>query len=179
MNPKFSQLVVLISFVCFGQKQDLSNTIDKEIDPLRPANATFYSAVLPGLGQVYNKRYWKLPLIYGGLGASIYFYDVNNKNFKRYRNAYKRRLAGFNDDEFQDVIFDDNRLIDGMNFYKQYRDQSMLFIIGTYFLNILDANIDAHLKQYNINQNLSLKPYIDQNPVVADHHFGVSLNFNF
>ena len=178
MNPKFSQLVVLISFVCFGQQQDLSNTINKEIDPLRPAKATFYSAVLPGLGQVYNKRYWKLPLIYGGLGASIYFYDVNNKNFKRYRNAYKRRLAGFNDDEFQDVIFDDNRLIDGMNFYKQYRDQSMLFIIGTYFLNILDANIDAHLKQYNINQNLSLKPYMDQNPVVANHHFGVSLNFN-
>ena len=179
MNPKFSQLVVLISFVCFGQQQDLSYTINKEIDPLRPAKATFYSAVLPGLGQVYNKRYWKLPLIYGGIGASIYFYDVNNKNFKRYRNAYKRRLAGFNDDEFQDVIFDDNRLIDGMNFYKQYRDQSMLFIIGTYFLNILDANIDAHLKQYNINQNLSLKPYMDQNPVVADHHYGVSLNFNF
>ena len=151
----------------------------KEIDPLRPAKATLYSAVLPGLGQVYNKRYWKLPLIYGGIGASIYYYDLNNKNFKRYRNAYKRRLAGFTDDEFQDVIFDNDRLIDGMNFYKQYRDQSMLFVIGTYFLNILDANIDAHLKQYNINQNLSLKPYMDQNPIVADHHFGVSLNFNF
>lgn len=179
MNPKLTQLVVLISFVCLGQQQDLSNSIKKEIDPLRPAKAAFYSAVLPGLGQVYNKRYWKLPLIYGGIGASIYFYDVNNKNFKRYRNAYKRRLAGFTNDEFQDVIFDNDRLIDGMNFYKQYRDQSMLFIIGTYFLNILDANIDAHLKQYNINQNLSLKPYIDQNPIIADHHFGVSLNFNF
>ena len=55
----------------------------------------------------------------------------------------------------------------------------MLFIIGTYFLNILDANIDAHLKQYNLNQNLSLKPYIDYHSVVADHHIGVSLNFNF
>jgi len=170
---------VLISFVCFGQKQNLSNSFKKEIDPLSPAKAAFYSAVLPGLGQVYNKRYWKLPLIYGGIGASIYYYDLNNKNFKRYRNAYKRRLAGFTDDEFQDVIFDNDRLIDGMNFYKQYRDQSMLFIIGTYFLNILDANIDAHLKQYNINQNLSLKPYMDQNPIVANHHFGVSLNFNF
>ena len=179
MNPKLTQLVVLISFVCFGQQQDLSNSFKKEIDPLRPAKAAFYSAVLPGLGQVYNKRYWKLPLIYGGIGASIYYYDLNNKNFKRYRNAYKRRLAGFTDDEFQGVIFDNDRLIDGMNFYKQYRDQSMLFIIGTYFLNILDANIDAHLKQYNINQNLSLKPYMDQNPIVADHHFGVSLNFNF
>lgn len=170
---------MLISFVCFGQQQDLSNSFKKEIDPLRPAKAAFYSAVLPGLGQVYNKRYWKLPLIYGGIGASIYYYDLNNKNFKRYRNAYKRRLAGFTDDEFQGLIFDNDRLIDGMNFYKQFRDQSMLFIIGTYFLNILDANIDAHLKQYNINQNLSLKPYMDQNPVVADHHFGVSLNFNF
>ena len=179
MNPKLTQLVVLISFVCFGQQQDLSNSSKKEIDPLRPAKAAFYSAVLPGLGQVYNKRYWKLPLIYGGIGASIYYYDLNNKNFKRYRNAYKRRLAGFTDDEFQGVIFDNDRLIDGMNFYKQFRDQSMLFIIGTYFLNILDANIDAHLKQYNINQNLSLKPYMDQNPIVADHHFGVSLNFNF
>ena len=179
MNPKLTQLVVLISFVCFGQKQNLSNSFKKEIDPLSPAKAAFYSAVLPGLGQVYNKRYWKLPLIYGGIGASIYYYDLNNKNFKRYRNAYKRRLAGFTDDEFQDVIFDNDRLIDGMNFYKQYRDQSMLFIIGTYFLNILDANIDAHLKQYNINQNLSLKPYMDQNPIVANHHFGVSLNFNF
>jgi len=179
VNPKLTQLVVLISFVCFGQQQDLSNSFKKEIDPLRPAKAAFYSAVLPGLGQVYNKRYWKLPLIYGGIGASIYYYDLNNKNFKRYRNAYKRRLAGFTDDEFQGLIFDNDRLIDGMNFYKQFRDQSMLFIIGTYFLNILDANIDAHLKQYNINQNLSLKPYMDQNPVVADHHFGVSLNFNF
>ena len=179
MNPKLTQLVVLISFVCFGQQQDLSNSTKKEIDPLRPAKAAFYSSVLPGLGQVYNKRYWKLPLIYGGLGASVYFYDVNNGNFKRYRNAYKKRLAGFTDDEFQGVIFDNNRLIDGMNFYKKYRDRSMLFIIGAYFLNILDANIDAHLKQYNINQNLSLKPYLEQNPIVADNHFGISLNFNF
>jgi len=179
VNPKLTQLVVLISYVCFAQQQDLSNSIKKEIDPLRPAKAAFYSAVLPGLGQVYNKRYWKLPLIYGGIGASIYFYDVNNKNFKRYRNAYKRRLSGFTDDEFQSIIFDNDRLIDGMNFYKKYRDQSMLFIIGTYFLNILDANIDAHLKQYNLNQNLSVKPYMNQNPIVSDHHFGVSLNFNF
>ena len=178
MNPKLTQLVVLISFVCFGQQQDLSHSIKKE-DPLRPARAAFYSAVLPGLGQVYNKRYWKLPLIYGGIAASVYYYDQNNKNFKRYRNAYKQRLAGYSNDEFQDVIFDNDRLIDGMNFYKQYRDQSMLFIIGTYFLNILDANIDAHLKQYNINQNLSLKPYMDHSPIVSDHHFGVSLNFNF
>ena len=179
MKLKLTQFIVLISFVCFGQQQELSNFIDNENDSLRPAKAAFYSAVFPGLGQIYNKRYWKLPLIYGGLGASIYFYEVNNKNFKLYRNAYKRRLAGFTDDKFQDIIFENDRLIDGMNFYKKYRDQSMLFIVGSYFLNILDANIDAHLKQYNVNQNLSLKPYIDQNLIIHDLHFGLSLNFNF
>ena len=179
MNHKLAQIFVLISFICFGQKQEISNYVYKETNSLRPAKAAFYSAVLPGLGQVYNKRYWKLPIVYGGLGASIYFYDVNNKNFKKYRNAYKRRLAGFNDDEFQEIIFENDRLIDGMNFYKKYRDQSMLFIIGTYFLNILDANIDAHLKQYNVNQNLSLEPYMDQYHIASNLHFGMSLNFNF
>ena len=102
MNPKLTQLVVLISFVCFGQQQDLSNSFKKEIDPLRPAKAAFYSAALPGLGQVYNKRYWKLPLIYGGISASIYYYDLNNKNFKRYRNAYKR-VHGIIGNEWYDL----------------------------------------------------------------------------
>ena len=112
---------------------------------LRPSRAAFYSAVFPGLGQIYNKRYWKLPLVYGGgIGASIYSYDLNNIKFRQYEMLIKRRLAGFTDDEFQGIILDNDRLVDGMNFYKQYRDQSMLFIIGTYFLNILDANIDAH-----------------------------------
>ena len=179
MISKLTPLILFLSFTTFGQKQDLPSFIEKEYDPLRPSRAAFYSAVFPGLGQIYNKRYWKLPLVYGGIGASIYFYDLNNIKFRQYRNAYKKRLAGFTDDEFQGIILDNDRLVDGMNFYKQYRDQSMLFIIGTYFLNILDANIDAHLKQYNLNQNLSLKPYIDYHSVVADHHIGVSINFNF
>ena len=178
MKYKLIPLLLIIPFVCFGQQLDLSN-YTKSHDPLRPAKATFYSSVIPGLGQIYNKRYWKLPIIYGGIGLSTYYYNFNNKNFKRYRNAYKRRLAGYNDDEFQDVILNDDRLIDGMNFYKKYRDRSMLFIVGTYFLNILDANIDAHLRQYNLNQNLSLKSYINQNTIVSDYHFGISINFNF
>lgn len=178
MKYKLIPLLLIIPFVCFGQQLDLSS-YNKSYDPLRPAKAAFYSSVIPGLGQIYNKRYWKLPIIYGGIGVSTYYYNFNNKNFKRYRNAYKRRLAGYNDDEFQNVILNDDRLIDGMNFYKKYRDRSMLFIVGTYFLNILDANIDAHLRQYNLNQNLSLKSYINQNTIVSDYHFGISINFNF
>ncbi|MEO8934514.1 MAG: DUF5683 domain-containing protein, partial [Xanthomarina sp.] len=70
------------------------------IDPLDPARAAFYSAVIPGLGQAYNKKYWKIPIVYIGLGAGVYFYTHNNDQYHRYRDAYKRRLAGFQDDEF-------------------------------------------------------------------------------
>ena len=73
---------------------------DIKTDPLRPAKSAFYSAVLPGLGQAYNKKYWKIPIVYGALGAGIYFYKKNDTDYNRYRSAYKRRLAGFTDDEF-------------------------------------------------------------------------------
>ena len=70
----------------------------KPIDPLRPSKAAFYSAILPGAGQAYNKKYWKIPIVWGAIGTGIYFYVRNDKQFDRYRNAYKRRLAGFTDD---------------------------------------------------------------------------------
>lgn len=74
------------------------DTISKEKDykpynALAPAKAAFYSAVLPGLGQAYNGRYWKIPIVYGGLGAGIYFYIKNDDQWNRYRDAYKARLA--------------------------------------------------------------------------------------
>lgn len=157
--------------------KDIRKSVDE--DPLRPAKAAFYSAVLPGLGQIYNKRYWKLPLVYGGIGASIYAYDQNHKNFLRYRNAYKRRIAGYNDDEFQGLIASTDRLIDGQGFYKRNRDRSMLFILGFYFLNILDANIDAHLKQYNVSSDLSFNPYFDVTPINANPVAGMRVALTF
>ena len=162
-------------------QQITADDIQKSIseDPLRPARAAFYSAVLPGLGQAYNKRYWKVPIVYGALGVSIYAYDRNQKNYLRYRDAYKRRIAGYNDDEFQGLIASTDRLIDGQDFYKRNRDRSMLFILGFYFLNILDANIDAHLKQYNVNSDLSFKPYFDVAPTDATPIAGMRVALSF
>ena len=173
-------LLILASGVTTAQKIEAEDIrkIENE-DPLRPARAAFYSAVLPGLGQAYNKRYWKIPLVYGAIGASIYTYDVNQKNYIRYRNAYKRRIAGYNDDEFQGLIASTDRLIDGQDFYKRNRDRSMLFILGFYFLNILDANIDAHLKQYNVNSDLSFKPYFDVEPTDASVVAGIKVALTF
>ena len=78
-------------------------TKQENINPLAPSKAAFYSAILPGLGQIYNKRYWKAPIVWGAMGTGIYVYSYNNTEYRRARNAFKRRLAGFEDDEFFDL----------------------------------------------------------------------------
>lgn len=148
-----------------------------EINPLAPAKAAFYSAILPGLGQAYNKKYWKIPIVYGALGVSLYFYSDNNTKYRRYRDAYKRRLAGYHDDDFQ--YLDDTRLIAAQRFYQRNRDLSMLITAAFYILNIVDANVDAHLIQFNVSDKLSLAPDIYQNEINYKPNLGVSLNYRF
>ena len=148
-----------------------------DIDPLTPAKAAFYSAVLPGLGQAYNKKYWKIPLVYGAIGTSLYFYLDSQKKYTSFRDAYKRRLEGFTDDKYS--YLDDSRLIVAQKFYQRNRDLSALFVVGFYVLNIIDANVDAALLQFNVDENLSLKPSLHQNELNAKTNFGLTLNYNF
>ncbi|EDP94539.1 DUF5683 domain-containing protein [Kordia algicida OT-1] len=162
-------------------KIDNASVVDekKVIDPLSPSKAAFYSAILPGLGQAYNKKYWKIPIVYAALGTGIYFYVDNNKNYNRYRTAYKRRLAGFNDDEFQGIVADNDALIDAQEFYQRNRDLSLLLTVIAYVLNIVDANVDAHLLQFNVSDDLSVRPHIDQNEIDFNRNLGLTLNFKF
>jgi hypothetical protein len=148
-----------------------------EIDPLTPAKAAFYSAILPGLGQVYNKKYWKVPLVYGAIGTSLYFYIDNNKKYHDYRDAYKRRLEGYSGDKYE--FLDDSRLIAGQKFYQRNRDLSALFVVGFYVLNIIDANVDAALIQFNVNERLSLRPEIYPADVTFKPNVGLTFNYRF
>jgi hypothetical protein len=148
-----------------------------EINPLTPAKAAFYSAILPGLGQAYNKKYWKIPLVYGAIGTSLYFYIDNNKKYNQYRDAYKRRLEGYNDDNYQ--FLDNSRLIAGQKFYQRNRDLSALFVVGFYVLNIIDANVDAALIQFNVNERLSMRPEIYPNDVTFRPNVGLTFNYKF
>ena len=153
-----------------------------------PRKATIYSAILPGLGQAYNKKYWKIPLVYVALGTGIYFYTSNNKEYNRYRDAYKSRLAGFTNDEF---YFDgqgnqlstprvtDDGLRRAQKLFRRNKEISLLVTIGIYALNIIDANVDAHLMQYNIDENLSLAPHYKINEIDAKGDVGLTLNFKF
>jgi hypothetical protein len=149
----------------------------KEIDPLTPAKAAFYSAIVPGLGQAYNKKYWKIPIVYGAIGTSMYFYLDNNKKYHSYRDAYKRRLAGFNDDQYD--YLDDSRLVQAQRFYQRNRDLSLMVTVAFYILNIVDANVDAHLIQFNVNDKLSVAPDIYQNDFTAKPNLGLTFNYKF
>tara|TARA_R100001369_G_C3288283_1_gene163408 strand:+ start:484 stop:1086 length:603 start_codon:yes stop_codon:yes gene_type:complete len=155
----------------------------KAIDPLRPSKAAFYSAILPGLGQVYNKRYWKVPIVWGAIGAGVYFYVNNDQQFNRYRDAYKRRLAGFKDDEFygpnDSPFISDDGLIRAQQQFRRNKEISLLVTLGLYALNIIDANVDAHLLQFNVDQNLSLSPHYQYNEMENTSDIGVTLNFKF
>lgn len=165
------------------------SVIRPPIDPLSPSRAAFYSAILPGLGQAYNKKYWKIPIVYAALGTGIYFYLDNNKEYKRYRDAFKSRLAGFDTDEFwgTDINGDplaspnisDDALRRAQKTLDRNREISLLITIGIYVLNIIDANVDAHLLQYNVDENLALKPHFNFNELDATTNLGLTLDFKF
>ncbi len=176
-------LFILGNNTVFGQSKTEAVLVAKDtlksnnIDPLTPAKAAFYSAILPGLGQAYNKKYWKIPLVYGALGTSIYFYIDNNKKYHQYRDAYKSRLEGYITDDL--AFLDNNRLIAGQKFYQRNRDLSALITLAFYALNILDANVDAALIQFNVDENLSVRPVLYPNDVTLKTNVGLTFNYSF
>ena len=129
-------------------------------DPLTPSKAAFYSAIIPGLGQAYIGKAWKVPIVYAAMGTSYYYFNLQNKQMNEYRTAYKQRLNGIFNDRFleKDIPITTEQLLLGMDFHKNYRDMAMLFLAASYMLNILDANVSAHLLQFNVNDDLSVAP---------------------
>ena len=187
---------LFISLSVFAQKKERdtlvindSTSLKKSIyDPLSPSRAAFYSAVLPGLGQAYNRRYWKIPIVYGALGTGIFFYLDNSNELNRFRDAFNRRLNGFTDDEFFDINGDgntvtpdvsDQALQDAQETAQRNRELALIITVGLYVLNIIDANVDAHLKQFNINDDLSFRPVIFQNEIDNRLSIGYAIRFKF
>lgn len=153
-------------------------------DPLSPARAAFYSAIIPGLGQAYNKSYWKIPIVYLAIGIPTYLYFKNDNELQRYRTAYKQRLDGRTDDEFYQGRTDGNPRLStdalrrAQDLYQRNKEMSMLFAIGFYALNIIEANVDAHLKQFNVDENLAIEPFMQQD-IYRVSYVGLSLTYNF
>ncbi|MBL7963448.1 MAG: hypothetical protein JNM31_06350 [Flavobacteriales bacterium] len=123
-----------------------------------PKRAAIYSALLPGAGQVYNRKYWKVPIVWGGLGLSYYFIRENSSQYQRYRDAYI--AVSDNDpnttDEFNGQ-YSASSLFETAETYRRWRDLSYIAIGLVYALNVMDATVDAHFVRFDVGSDLSLK----------------------
>jgi len=151
-------LIILI-FAQSGKSQTIINKNDTAKKHY-PKLATLMSTVVPGLGQVYNKKYWKVPVIYIGLGSLGYMANKNNKRYKDFRNAYSDLYNSGNYDStiyLYGVEYTLNGLETGKNYYRRYRDLFVIFTSGLYLMNIIDANVDANLFDFDISDDISLR----------------------
>lgn len=152
------------------------------LDPLSPSRAAFYSAVLPGLGQAYNRKYWKIPLVYAAIGTGVYFYIDNNDNYERARTAFKLDLAGKPhefDGQNGNIYLSEEALVRAQKSYKKDRDMSLLITVAMYLLQILEASTNAHLLQHNVDNNLSIGPKLIMEPINNNAIVGASINIKF
>jgi hypothetical protein len=148
--------------------------------------ATIYSAILPGAGQVYNKKYWKVPIVYAAIGIPAYFYFYNKNYYNEAQYALVVTINGSKGDSLSNVNPDflplvesgnTTAIINVRNQARKYQDYSVLYFLIFYALNIVDATVDAHLKDFNVNSDLSfkIKPMIMPGPSPSA---GITLAFN-
>lgn len=125
-----------------------------------PKLAMLMSTVIPGLGQAYNKKYWKIPVVYAGLGVLGYLSYRNTNYYNNFKDAYSELYNSGNQDStihLYGVDYSLSGLEAGKNYYRRYRDMYSIFTVGFYLLNIIDANVDANLYDFDISDDISLK----------------------
>ena len=150
-----------------------ANSSAQEYGDKIPKKAALYSAILPGAGQVYTKKYWKVPVIYGGLITSAYYINESNDFYQLYKSTYLNRLDG----DFTDNLnYSDSDLRTLTEHYRRNREVSALLFTLTYILNIVDASVNAHLFDYDVSEDLSL--HIQPVYFSKENASGISLSFN-
>ncbi len=189
----FSSIVAAQEIIVDAKKVDTVKIDEgaKKKD-FRPRTATLLSTALPGLGQVYNKRIWKVPILYVlGTAVGIFIYD-NSKLYKEFKGIYLQ-MAEKNlptsptltvTDIYNTTYQLDGATLENIKFYKdkteRQRDLNYIAMAGLYILNIIDANVDAHLRDFEINENLSLhwQPEYKFMPQTNIPYYGVALQLS-
>ena len=164
-------------------KGDIKIEKDGVYNPLAPSKAAFYSAIFPGMGQAYNKKYWKVPIAWAMVGVPTYYYLTNNSSYKRYRTAYKLRKSGLKDEFTNDdgtQIISLETLERAQKQLRENRDMSLLTAAILYVIQIVEASVNAHLLQFNTDDNLSFKPTFINNPINFEApKVGLTLKYSF
>jgi len=203
-------IVSILQLLCIQQNLIAQDTLTapklkRHMFKPEPLRATMLAVSFPGLGQIYNKKYWKIPLVYGGFGGLIYSIRFNSANYTKFMKAYQ----DFTDlipatQSYRNIIKTDIKLYDPVlspttyiasnasyykdallrmvDYYKRYRDLSYIGIAGWYLVTILDANVDASLFNYDVGPNLELTVFPVQmsSPVgytVASLNVGLKITF--
>lgn len=186
------RLLILLLFITISMGNVFAKN-DSIAEPKKhnPKRATLYSAVLPGLGQAYNKKYWKIPIVYAGIGTIYYFADMNGDYYKTFRDAYDYQ-SGINTDVSDEAIeyagkYSGNNLITLRDNHRRNMELSWIIMALWYGINIIDATVDAHFFEYDIGDDLTLKvePTIQTNYAYLgtgfgnESGYGISLKLKF
>lgn len=182
-----------------------SVAINKELEKLKrkkrfvpdPQRALWLGLVFPGGGQIYNRKFWKLPIFYGGLVGCAYAYSWNNQMYRDYAQAYLDLMDDDPNTKSYEQMLPLKYSIEGQesrfqetfrrkkDYYRKYRDLSLFCMIGVYLLSVVDAYVDAHLSVFDISEDLSLRiepAVIQRNNRVAnfsDCAYGLQCSLNF
>ena len=141
-----------------------------------PRKATLMSTFCPGLGQIYNKKYWKVPVIYVGFGALAYSINFNQSKYKTYLNAYKDGLNNVPDAYTNLYNYNPDYLNNLQHYYHRYRDLSVIGVAALYLLNVVDACVDAHLFSFDVSENLSFNIQPTLINTALDNHYQTGLS---
>ena len=170
----FTYLLIAICTFCYGipgawaqeitdSSQHKGTDADSAAPPVKhiwqpsPKKAGMYSALIPGLGQAYNRQYWKVPVIYAGLAVAGYFFVDNLNNYQDYRKAYIGRVNNPYPTDKYVGIYTIDQLNQLQNDYNRYLDLTVLFSTIGYALQIMDAITSAHLRTFDISRDISMK----------------------
>ena len=175
--------LILFPFLTFSQKDTLQTgnsdstlTYEQIVQKHNPGKAALYS-LFPGGGQIYNKRYWKLPIIYGGLIAVGFWFARNNKEFKNYKAEAINRFNNGTIINYPELS--DNQILEEKNYWERQRNISIFVFIGVYLLNIADATVDAYFYEFDISEDITLRaePFIHPSGIysTAPPTYGISL----
>lgn len=155
-----------------------SNAVAKPM-VFNPTKAGLYSAVLPGLGQYYNKKYWKIPIVWGGIGTGVGITLWNQRQYDRYRDAFIAELNG-QQHEFSNIPgISADALGRTQDRAKRQRDYAIAITALVYVLNIVDAVVDAHLYEGRKDPDLAVRPVLLQEGSLAGYKTGLGLSYRF
>ena len=190
------RIIIILTFLCFvknaaaqndtlvlGKDTTKHNKEQKKAIYSSARKASIMSAVLPGLGQAYNKKYWKIPIIYAGIGGFGYMFLTNNKQY----NLYRTNVRAYYDEDSTTLPTITNYTGDQLQtqklYYRKFRDFAIIGFSIVYLINIIDANVDAHLKTFDVSDDLSINIDPWQNTYKTASGYktatGLSIKLNF